>query len=86
MKLTEEERERLDDMSTEDLRIEVEMAVRKRKKIKEDKSAYVKACNDILKLQEAKMEYAVEVLERREATEAPAPFAGPPGPPPPVAH
>lgn len=96
-KLTDEEKEEMDEMQDDDLRVTIEEAVRKRRRVMDDKSAYAKACNDLIKLQEARMDYAVEVLDKRaiergeKAAPAPAPptppapSAGPP-PPPPVTH
>ena len=90
MKLTEEERDEMNTLTTDELRIMVEGAVRKRKKVRIDKAAYSKACNDIIKLQEARMEYAVDVLESRDSKPA-VPPSLPTGasvkpPPPPSAH
>jgi hypothetical protein len=86
MKLTEEEREEMAAMTTDELRVVVESAVRKRKAVKDDKGAYTKACNDIIKLQEARMNHAVDVLASREpkvpAAPPPAPGLRPPPPPP----
>ena len=88
MKLTEEEKDDMNAMTDDSLRIVVESAVRKRKKVKEDKSAYAKACNDIIKLNEAKMDYAVDVLEARDpaTVAAPPPLPGKAPPPPPPTH
>lgn len=84
MKLTEEEKDDLKALTADELRVVVEEAVRKRKKVKEDKSAYAKACNDLIKMQEARMDFAVDELERRaQPAAAPSPS---PVPPPPPAH
>lgn len=99
MKLTDDEKDDLEAMEDDELRVSIEEAVRKRKKIKDDKTAYTKACSDLIKLQEARMDHAVDVLEKRaieaggRVAPSPSPppppsvsVAPPPPPPPPIAH
>lgn len=81
-KLTEDEKEHLESLDDDDLRLEMETAVRRRKKVKEDKSAYAKACNDVIKLQEAKMDFIVDVLSKRNEASAKKVVPMPPTPPP----
>jgi len=69
-KLTEEEKQDIEDQDDNELRILIEESVRKRMKCREDKKAYVSAANEVIWMQEARMEHAATVLDLRRAREA----------------
>ena len=77
-KLTSAEKETMEELETGELLIMLEEHVRKRKSVMADKSAYVKACNDLKNLQEARMNFISEIIELREVEAA---EASPPPPP-----
>jgi hypothetical protein len=64
--LTEEEKQRMEHNSTDDLTKMVVGNERKRRKINDDKKAYAAACKDMTDMIEAQTKYALEILEKRE--------------------
>jgi len=60
--LTDEERDEIAGMSTEDIRILVEGNIRKKYKIEENKKTYAKSCTDFIRHLEARTKHAIKVL------------------------
>ena len=77
--LTEEERERYEEMDDDELRVAIERNERKRRRIDAEKKAYASACKDMIDMLNAQTDTALDVLEKRQLSVG---ELKPPGPEP----
>lgn len=65
-KLTADDKERLAALSDDELRVEIEVALRRQMKTDADRKAYAKSCADLIARQKAIVKFAIDTLEDRQ--------------------